>query len=227
VGNYKVYISDDLRKLAKTISQPDFSEVAILVDENTRACCLPLLLRAIPALKNALILEIPAGENFKTIDTCSRLWEELLNRHVDRNALLINLGGGVIGDMGGFVASTYKRGIAFINIPTTLLAQVDATIGGKLGVDFGSVKNAVGLFVNPAAVLVYPGFLKTLPDDELMSGFAEMIKHSLISSAQHWKSLKKVTPLKTKNWETLIHASLLVKRKLWRKTRWKKTSARR
>jgi len=214
VGNYKVYISDDLRKLTKAIAHPDFSEIAILVDENTRACCLPLLLRAAPALKNALILEIPAGENFKTIDTCSRLWEELLNRHVDRNALLINLGGGVIGDMGGFVASTYKRGIAFINIPTTLLAQVDATIGGKLGVDFGSVKNAIGLFANPVSVLVHHGFLKTLPDAEVFSGFAEMIKHSLISSVQHWKNVKKLNPLKTNNWEMHIHDSLLVKKKI-------------
>lgn len=214
MGNYKVYISEDLRKLTKAIGQPGFSQVAILVDENTRACCLPLLLRAAPALRDALFLEIPAGESFKTIDTCSRLWEELLSRHVDRNALLINLGGGVIGDMGGFVASTYKRGFAFINIPTTLLAQVDATVGGKLGVDFGSVKNAVGLFVNPTAVLVCPGFLKTLPNEELLSGFAEMIKHSLISSAQHWKHVKKLNPLKINNWETLIHDSLLVKKKI-------------
>src|SRR5688572_12229792 len=167
VSDYKVHISDDLRKLAKSIGQSGYSEIILLVDENTRACCLPLLFKAAPALKNALILEIPAGEAYKSINTCSHLWKELLSKNIDRNALLINLGGGVIGDMGGFVASTYKRGIAFVNIPTTLLSQVDATIGGKLGVDFGDVKNAVGLFANPTSVLIHPGFLKTLPDAEL------------------------------------------------------------
>jgi 3-dehydroquinate synthase len=208
VSNYRVCISDDLRELTRTIGFADFSETVLLVDENTRACCLPRLLAAAPSLKNALILEIPSGEAFKNINTCSHLWKELLDKNIDRTALIINLGGGVIGDMGGFVAATYKRGIAFINIPTTLLAQVDATIGGKLGVDFGNVKNAVGVFVNPSGVLIHPAFLKTLPDGQLLSGFAEMIKHGLISSKKHWDKIRSVNPLKEKSWSRLIHDSL-------------------
>lgn len=214
IDNYKVQLSDNLRKLAKVVDLSAYSGVLVLVDENTRACCLPLLMNAAPALSKALIMEIPSGEVYKNINTCTHIWEGLLERGVDRNALFINLGGGVIGDMGGFIASTYKRGIDFVNIPTTLLSQVDATIGGKLGIDFGDVKNAVGLFTNPKAVLVYPGFLKTLPEEELLSGYAEMIKHALISSPQHWEKISKQNPVKTMNWNSLIHDSLVVKKKI-------------
>lgn len=213
-GAYAISISDDLRQLAKKISGNKFSEIILLVDENTRAHCLPLLLDAAPQLQNAWVFEIPAGEGCKTIDTCSVLWKELLEKNIDRNALFINLGGGVIGDMGGFVASCFKRGITFINIPTTLLAMVDATIGGKLGVDFGNVKNAVGLFANPGAVLIYPGFLETLSFSELTSGFAEMLKHTLIHSGKEWEEIKRLNPAKVKKWDTLIYRSLLVKKKI-------------
>ncbi|HXH18470.1 MAG TPA: 3-dehydroquinate synthase [Chitinophagales bacterium] len=214
VGTYKVHISNHLKELTKVINKNDFSEVFILVDENSRTHCLPQLLKAVSALKDSHVLEISSGESFKTIDTCKYLWSELLKKSADRHSLFINLGGGVIGDLGGFVASTYMRGIPFINIPTTLLSQVDATLGGKLGIDFNGVKNAVGIFTNPEAVFIHPGFLKTLPDDELLSGFAEMIKHGLISSPVIWNEIKKVNPCRVKNWEPLICKSLLVKKKI-------------
>lgn len=213
-GSYSVLISDNLEDLNNVIRRSDFTEVFILVDNNTLDCCLPWLMEAIPSLRGSVVFQIPSGESFKTIDTCSKLWGELLNRGADRNSLLINLGGGVIGDMGGFVATTFKRGMPFINIPTTLLSQVDATIGGKLGVDFNDVKNAVGLFSNPQAVFIHPPFLHTLPDDELLSGFAEMIKHALISSPEQWNEIKKVNPFKVGDWGSLIERSLLVKKKI-------------
>jgi len=217
VEGYKVHISNRLSRLTKVIRSNDFSAIFILVDENTRRWCLPVLRNAVPALKDAFILEILSGEAQKTIETCRMLWIELQKRNADRQSLFINLGGGVIGDLGGFTASAYLRGIPFINIPTTLLAQIDASIGGKLGVDFNGVKNAIGFFKNPAAVFVHPGFLKTLPDDELLSGFAEMLKHALISSPAMWKEIKKirdVSSLRDGITPLLIQKSLLVKKKI-------------
>ncbi len=224
VGNYQVAISSQLRDLTKIFNPEKHSQSFILVDENTKALCLPRLLHAVPALKNSHILEIRSGEKIKTIDTCKKLWQALLKKNADRSSLMINLGGGVIGDMGGFVACTYKRGIPFINIPTTLLSQVDATIGGKLGVDFNDVKNAVGIFKNPQAVFIHPGFLKTLPGDELLSGFAEMIKHSLISSPKMWDEIKKVNPGRIKNWDSMIYQSLLAKKKIVEKDPFEKNT---
>jgi 3-dehydroquinate synthase len=125
--------------------------------------------------------------------------------------LLINLGGGVVTDLGGFVAGAYKRGIDFINIPTTLLAQVDATIGGKTGIDFGAIKNGIGLFNFPKMVYIHTPFLKTLDDAQLLSGFAEMLKHGLIGSNSDWNDISHIEPLKTDHWGTLIYKSLQVK----------------
>ena len=132
-----------------------YSKVAILVDENTKRDCL----YKIPKIENALIIEIKSGEEYKNISTCNLIWEQLTINNFDRNSLLINLGGGVIGDMGGFCAATYKRGLDFIHIPTTLLAMVDASVGGKLGIDFKGLKNQIGLFNNPKSVLISPEFL--------------------------------------------------------------------
>ena len=181
LDQYDILITDALEKLNTQVSFNNYSRKVILVDETSRAYCLPLLIDNVPSLKGALILEIPEGEEFKNIETCNKLWKSLLTEQIDRNALWINLGGGVVSDMGGFVASTFKRGIDFVNLPTTLLSQVDATIGGKLGIDFGGLKNIIGLFRNPKAILVYPKFLKTLSNEHLLSGFGEIIKHSLIA----------------------------------------------
>jgi len=193
-----------------------YSRHVILVDENTRACCLPLLLNEVPILNEAFIIEIPAGEENKTLETCQLIWEQLLKQNIDRNALLINLSGGVITDMGGFIASAYKRGIPFVNIPTTLLAMVDASAGGKTGIDFNNHKNAVGFFREAENVFIYSHFLKTLSDEELLSGYAEVVKHALISDATLWKELLQLNPLKVKDWKQIIERSVAVKQKIVR-----------
>ena len=165
------------------------SGIYILVDENTKKFCLPALLE-IENLKNASIIEVQAGEEHKSIETVVRIWSVLTDTGADRHSLLLILGGGVLGDLGGFAASTFKRGIEFINIPTTLLAQLDASIGGKMGFNFKGYKNEIGLFHSPDFVIIYPNFLQTLTQEMLKSGFAEMIKHALISSEEHWSKIK-------------------------------------
>ena len=181
--NYSIWIGvDSLSKL----DVAEYSRVAILVDENTRRDCLNKL----PKIYNSKIIEIKSGEKNKNISTCNFIWQELTNHNFGKDSLLINLGGGVIGDMGGFCAATYKRGIDFIQIPTTLLAMVDASIGGKLGIDFSGLKNQIGLFANPKSVLIYPDFLETLPLNQLKSGFAEVVKHALIVDKNLWDHLK-------------------------------------
>ena len=164
-------------ELNKFFVESHFTKVAVLVDDNTKMYCYPIISKSIPAHK---IIEIPSGENHKNLRTCEIIWDALTREAFDRKSLLINLGGGVIGDMGGFCAATYKRGIEFINIPTTLLAQVDASIGGKLGIDFHGFKNHIGVFQNPNMVFLDPIFFLTLGPEELRSGFAEIIKHCLI-----------------------------------------------
>jgi len=135
---------------------------------------------------------MPAGEESKNIMTCREVWQQLADNLADRNALILNLGGGVVGDLGGFVAATFKRGIGFVQIPTTLLAQVDAAIGGKLGVDLAHLKNMVGLFRTPAAAYIDAEFLDTLPNRHLRNGFAEMVKHALIHSADDLEHLQQI-----------------------------------
>jgi len=186
-----------------------YSKVAILVDENTKRDCLYKL----PKIENPLIIEIKSGEEYKNISTCNFIWEQLTINNFDRNSLLINLGGGVIGDMGGFCAATYKRGLEFIHIPTTLLAMVDASVGGKLGIDFKGLKNQIGLFNNPKVVLISHEFLETLTESELKSGFAEVVKHALISDNSLWIKLKN-TPFTDLDWEDIIDTSVQIKNKI-------------
>jgi 3-dehydroquinate synthase len=208
--NYDVCIGE---KSLGHFNFSDYSTSAILVDENTKKHCLPLLLAELSSLSNSLIIEIKSGEENKNISTCSLIWEELSKHNFDRNSLLINLGGGVIGDMGGFAASTYKRGIDFIQIPTTLLAMADASVGGKLGIDFGVLKNQVGLFKNPRSVLIYPEFLETLAENQLNSGFAEIVKHALIADVNLWNQLKE-TPFPDVDWEDIVIRSIELKNKI-------------
>ena len=204
--NYSIWIGAD--SLSKW-DVSEYSRVAILVDENTKRDCLNKL----PKADNSIIIEIKSGEENKNISTCNFIWQELTNHNFDRNSLLINLGGGVIGDMGGFCASTYNRGIDFIQIPTTLLAMVDASIGGKLGIDFSGLKNQIGLFTNPKSVLIYPDFLETLPLNQLKSGFAEVLKHALISDKNIWNEILN-TPFKKLNWNEIISLSVEIKNKI-------------
>ena len=190
------------------------TKLLILVDENTHEHCLPRLLGNLETDIPLEIIEIEAGEELKTLATAAHLWEILTEFAIDRKALLINLGGGVITDMGGFIASTYKRGIPFINIPTTLLGMCDASIGGKTGIDHQFLKNIIGTFAQPEQIFVFPEFLNTLPFEELRSGFAEMLKHGLIADEKHWADLIAIKELTAENIFPLIQTSMNIKQKV-------------
>jgi 3-dehydroquinate synthase len=210
--NYQVFVGDCLENVAKFISAYANKKVIVLTDTNTHFHCLK---RLIPILPEKFIeICIPAGEIYKDLNTCQLIWDKLLLNGVNRNDLLINLGGGVIGDMGGFCASTYKRGIDFIQIPTTLLSMVDASIGGKMGIDFKGVKNSIGVFQDPKAVFVDPVFLETLSFREIRSGFAEIIKHTLISDKNLWDQIRELNIQGKVNWLPLIVDSLKVKQRI-------------
>ena len=165
------------------------NQVFILCDTNTAQQCLEILLADFQSFCEPEILEVDAGESSKSMEVASHLWTHLLECGATRKAIIINLGGGVVTDLGGFVASTYKRGIRFINVPTSLMAMIDASLGGKTGLDHEKVKNAIGTFALPEAVLIFPEFLNSLPKDEIISGYAEMLKHAIIKDARYWDEL--------------------------------------
>lgn len=165
------------------------SKCFIIVDENTQEYCLEYLLTSFEGLSEAEVVVLPMGEENKQLEIVGHVWEVLTEYETTRHDLIINLGGGLITDMGGFIASCYKRGIQFINIPTTLLAMVDASIGGKTGVNLGHYKNQIGLFSTPIALYIDPIFLGTLPPEQWLSGFAEMLKHGLIHDEKLWTSV--------------------------------------
>lgn len=186
-----VFFETKLQPLLQILNEKNYSKVFVLVDNNTAELCLPIFINYLDDFIDFDIIEMEAGEENKNIEFCIQIWKTLLDYEADRKCLLINLGGGVVTDMGGFIASTYKRGIDFINIPTTLLSQVDASVGGKTGIDINHVKNMVGTFSLPQVVFIETIFLKTLPERELLSGFAEMIKHGLIIDSDYYHELKK------------------------------------
>ena len=189
-NSYPIFFDNSIDELAKFVKQGNYSRFFILTDENTAKYCLPLVKERLESMDDFDILEINAGEESKDIDFCIGLWRLLIDFEADRQSLLINLGGGVISDMGGFVASTYKRGIDFVHVPTTLLSQVDASVGGKTGIDINSIKNIIGTFTQPKAVFISYDFIKTLPSRQILSGLAEMLKHGLIQDANYWNDLK-------------------------------------
>ncbi|MEG0928901.1 MULTISPECIES: 3-dehydroquinate synthase [Chryseobacterium] len=207
-------LNDNFSQLNELLHEKTFSKIFILVDENTHEYCLPILLGNMETDLGFEILEIEAGEEMKNIQTANQLWEILTEMQADRKALIINLGGGVITDMGGFVASTYKRGIQFINIPTTLLSMCDASIGGKTGIDLMHYKNMVGTFAFPEQIFIYPKFLETLPFKELRSGFAEMLKHGLIADKAHWNQLIQIHKLDVEAVTPHIQTSMDIKQEV-------------
>jgi 3-dehydroquinate synthase len=211
LAKYPVFIGDDaLRHLEKFISSKNYSSVFVLTDKNTHKHCYPVIKNFLPAHS---VITIPPGEESKKYETCNTIWIELAGDRADRKSVLINLGGGVVGDLGGLCAGLFMRGIDFIQIPTTLLSQVDASIGGKTGIDFFHHKNVIGLFNNPQAVFIYPGFIKTLYKREILSGFAEVIKHYLIADKNGFENLgaKKVVPT---DWNKIIIHSVKIKSKI-------------
>ena len=205
-----IFTNDIAAEVRAFFTSRTYSNVAVLVDENTREHCYPKIELAVPA---HIVIEIKSGEQEKNLVTCQHIWNELTNNAFDRKALVINLGGGVIGDMGGFCAATYKRGIDFINIPTTLLAQVDASIGGKLGIDFHNFKNHIGVFQNPLKVMLDVSFFETLSGDELRSGYAEIIKHCLIRDGKMFDEITK-TPYNELDLLVLTKHSVEIKEKV-------------
>lgn len=207
--NYKGY-----EALEYLLKRSNYSSVFILVDENTREHCLPIFLASIGGRTKFEVVEIESGEINKSISSCMTVWNALSEKGSDRQSLLINLGGGVITDLGGFVASTFRRGIDFINIPTTLLAMVDASVGGKTGVDLGLLKNQIGVINQPKMVLIIPKFLNTLDKRQLNSGFAEMLKHGLITSEPYWRTLKQVDS--AEELEDHIYDSIVIKNEVVR-----------
>ncbi len=213
--NHNIHFLDSsLMGLLPLFEGNPYSKTAVLVDENTYNFCYPLF----SVLPVHHLIKIKSGEEQKTLKTAARIWQKLTEFEMDRKSLLINIGGGVIGDMGGFCAATYKRGISFVQIPTTLLSQVDASVGGKLGIDFNGLKNHIGVFQLPESVYIYPGFLKTLTRREVRSGFAEIIKHCLIADANEWKNIRKISNKEIEDthfdWTSLIQSSVEIKAKI-------------
>ena len=203
----EISIDSIARSLPAFLARARFSQLAVLVDENTQEHCYPLVA---PLLPGHLLIQTQSGEVNKNLASCEHIWSEMTRAGFDRKALLINLGGGVIGDMGGFCAVAYKRGIRFVNIPTTLLAAVDANVGGKLGIDFHGLKNHLGFFQNPEAVLIDSAFLNSLPVSELRSGFAEVLKHGLIADAHYFEEVSH-KGLQQQNWPAVIAHSVQIK----------------
>lgn len=191
------------------IADKGFKTVFILVDENSHEHCLPILQQELEVDVTFEVIEIESGEVNKNLGTCMSIWHALTDLGADRKSLLINIGGGVITDMGGFVASTYKRGIQFINIPTTLLSMVDASVGGKTGVDLGVLKNQIGLFADPEMVIIDPLYLKTLAEIEVTSGMAEIIKYGLTYDKSLWNQF--IDENKEVDLVGMIHRSIEIK----------------
>lgn len=206
-----VVISSNIQSsITEFFAEKNYSVIGIICDENTAEHCLPKIIDILP---EHWLIEIESGEKHKILQTCEQIWTALTEGKFDRNSLLINLGGGVIGDMGGFVASTFKRGIDFINIPTTLLAQVDASVGGKLGIDFMGLKNHIGLFCEPTKVLVDTVFLETLPLREIRSGYAEILKHGLIADKAYWNDVKSLE-INNTDWKPIVAHSIGIKKEV-------------
>ena len=187
------------------------SKKIIITDENTNEYCLEYLLTSFDFLSTSEVVVLPAGEENKSLDVCSQVWESLAEYNLDRKSVILNLGGGVVTDMGGFIASLYKRGIDYVNIPTSLLAMVDASVGGKTAVDLYTVKNLIGVFSNPKAVYIDIDFLSSLSEGELFAGFAEMLKHGLIIKQNYWNELASLKDLANELTTFHIHTSVVIK----------------
>lgn len=183
-----IITNDAVNALSKCLGRCDYDRLFVLTDTNTKKHSLPLLEQN-EGILHAQHITIEANDENKTLDSLAHVWKELGDKGASRHSLMINLGGGMVTDLGGFAASTFKRGIRFINIPTTLLAMVDASVGGKTGINFNGLKNEIGVFCPAETVILDTKFLETLDDENIRSGYAEMIKHGLLSNNNHWSEL--------------------------------------
>jgi len=200
--------------LNKLVAEKNYSSIFIIVDSNSNEVCLPNFIPNLAAESRLEIVEFEAGEINKNIETCVGIWNVLTELGADRKSLVINLGGGVVTDLGGFVASTFKRGIDFIHVPTTLLAMVDASVGGKNGVDLDNLKNQIGTITIPQMVLIDTTFLETLPQNEMRSGLAEMLKHGLIYDKNYWERFLDLSQIDFADFDTLIYDSIFIKNEI-------------
>lgn len=211
-GNCEILFGKELwSQLSLVLTKISPSQIFVLTDGNTEQDCLPYFDENFSRKWTYKHISIPFGEKNKTLTTCHQVWNELSEAGADRKSILINLGGGVVCDLGGFVASTYMRGISWINIPTTLLSMVDASVGGKTGVDFNGIKNLIGIIRNPLMVGIDSTFLQTLNLRERKSGFAEMLKHALLSNKEHWEALQSIDLEKLQDIDKYIYKSIQIK----------------
>jgi len=213
-GYFVYFEKDDFNHLKHFLKEHSFSNIFILCDKNTQKYCLPLFLKENKALKGANVFSVSAGEKHKTLDTALTCWNFLLDNNADKNSLLICLGGGVVCDLGGFIASTFKRGMHFINVPTTLLAMADASVGGKNGIDFNGYKNLIGTITQPEGVFINESFFKTLPARQIKNGFAEIAKAALIGDKKLWKKFLSLSKLPETSLTSFILDSVSVKNKI-------------
>ena len=214
----KIIISEDLRhSLTKAIDEVSHDLLFVLCDETTERLCLPVI-SDFACMKGVLHITIPATDSHKTLESLSHVWSELQRMGATRHSLMVNLGGGMVTDLGGFAASTFKRGIPYINIPTTLLSMVDASVGGKTGINFGGLKNEIGVFNNARSVILDTIFLRTMDYENILSGYAEMLKHSLINNETMWAELLNFhIEMRDESLETLrqmVNESVAVKQRI-------------
>ncbi len=209
---YSVHFGDRAyQSLNDFLREVFYSKIFVLVDDNTRRHCLPVFKAKLDPGIEMEVLEIPSGEKHKNLETCGLVWDQLSRLGADRKSLVINLGGGVITDMGGFIASCFKRGIRFVNVPTTLLSMVDASVGSKTGVDLGVLKNQIGLFSDPEMVLIDPDYLKTVSKREMRSGLAEIIKYGFTFDQSLWEKIKTFEGIDLNRITPLVHRSVEIK----------------
>ncbi len=210
--NSVVYFNSDCyTAINQHLKNNNYSTVFIIVDTNTIEFCYPTFIQDLECDIPIEVIQIDAGEENKNLETCTGVWSALSDLDADRKCLLINIGGGVVTDLGGFIASTFKRGVHYINVPTSLLAMVDASVGGKTGVDLGSLKNQIGVINNPEMVLIDTQYLKTLPQNEMRSGLAEILKHGLIADTLYWKKVSNLSGLSTNDLDAIIYQSVGIK----------------
>ena len=214
INNYALHFNNSAYENLNTfIEKNNFSKIIVITDTNTKLLCLDKFYSKFNKENDIVNVSFSAGEKNKNLSTCKDLWTSLSEQELDRSSLIINLGGGVVTDLGGFVASTFLRGIQFINIPTTLLSMVDASIGGKNGIDLNNIKNQIGVINNPSMVVIDSEFLETLSLEEMKSGFSEMIKHSLITGITYWESIKSLD-INSISSGNCFYNSILIKSKI-------------
>jgi len=214
-NGYPIYCNElAYEALNGYLSENRYSSIFVIVDTHSNEFCLPNFLANVVTETVIEIIEFESGESSKNIETCVQIWNVLTELGADRKSLVINVGGGVVTDLGGFVASTFKRGIDFINVPTTLLAMVDASVGGKNGVDLGNLKNQIGVINLPKMVLIDTSYLETLPQNEMRSGLAEMLKHGLIYDKIYWEKFLNLSEIDFADFDDLILKSIEIKNEI-------------